>query len=46
MRQVRRIAWLVAAVAVGAGVAFLPAGLGWAAAISFAIGLIVANVPR
>ena len=48
--QVRRIAWLIAAVAVGAGVAFLPAGLtaglGWAAAISFSIGLIVANVPE
>ncbi len=49
-RQVKRIAWLIAAVAVGAGVAFLPlglaAGLGWAAAISFAIGLLVANVPE
>jgi magnesium-transporting ATPase (P-type) len=37
-------------VAVGAGIAFLPlgllAGLGWAAAISFAIGLLVANVPE
>ncbi|HEV3359248.1 MAG TPA: cation-transporting P-type ATPase [Pseudonocardiaceae bacterium] len=49
-RQVKRIAWLIAAVAVGAGIAFLPlgllAGLGWAAAISFAIGLLVANVPE
>jgi calcium-translocating P-type ATPase len=48
--QVKRIAWLIAAVAVGAGIAFLPlgllAGLGWAAAISFAIGLLVANVPE
>lgn len=49
-RQVKRVAWLIAAVAIGAGVAFLPlgllAGLGWAAAISFAIGLLVANVPE
>jgi len=49
-RQVKRVAWLIAAVAVGAGMAFLPlgllAGLGWAAAISFAIGLLVANVPE
>ena len=49
-RQVKRVAWLIAAVAVGAGLAFLPlgllAGLGWAAAISFAIGLLVANVPE
>ncbi|BCY09391.1 magnesium-transporting ATPase [Actinoplanes sp. L3-i22] len=49
-RQVRRATWIIAAAAVGAGVAFLPigvlAGLGWAAAISFAIGLIVANVPE
>ncbi|MET0420016.1 MAG: cation-transporting P-type ATPase [Actinoplanes sp.] len=49
-RQVRRATWIIAAVAVAAGVAFLPigvvAGLGWAAAISFSIGLIVANVPE
>ncbi|GAA2673399.1 cation-translocating P-type ATPase [Actinoplanes palleronii] len=49
-RQVRRATWIIAAVAVTAGAAFLPigvlAGLGWAAAISFAIGLIVANVPE
>ncbi|NMO57289.1 cation-transporting P-type ATPase [Actinoplanes sp. TBRC 11911] len=49
-RQVRRATWVIAAAAVAAGVAFLPigvvAGLGWAAAISFAIGLIVANVPE
>ncbi|PRY32913.1 cation-translocating P-type ATPase [Pseudosporangium ferrugineum] len=48
--QVRRLTWLIAVVAVAAGAAFLPigvvAGLGWAAAISFAIGLIVANVPE
>ena len=48
--QVKRVAWLIAFVAVGAAVAFLPiglvAGLGLAAAISFAIGLLVANVPE
>lgn len=49
-QQVRRVAWLIAAVAVGVGVAFLPlgilAGLGVAAAATFAIGLLVANVPE
>ncbi|RSM49347.1 magnesium-transporting ATPase [Actinoplanes sp. ATCC 53533] len=49
-RQVRRATWIIAVVAVVAGAAFLPigvaAGLGWAAAISFSIGLIVANVPE
>jgi calcium-translocating P-type ATPase len=49
-RQVKRVAWLIALVAVGAGVVFLPvgaaAGLSWLAAVSFAIGLIVANVPE
>ncbi|GLY06454.1 cation-transporting P-type ATPase [Actinoplanes sp. NBRC 101535] len=49
-RQVRHATWIIAVVAVTAGVAFLPigvlAGLGWAAAISFSIGLIVANVPE
>ena len=48
--QVRRATWIIALVAVVVGVAFLPvgvwAGLGWAAAISFSIGLIVANVPE
>lgn len=48
--QVKRVAWLIALVAVGAGVAFLPiglaAGLSLAAAASFAIGLLVANVPE
>lgn len=48
--QVKRVAWLIAFVAVGAGMAFLPiglaAGLTLAAAISFAIGLLVANVPE
>ncbi|WP_231954692.1 cation-translocating P-type ATPase [Actinoplanes derwentensis] len=49
-RQVRRATWVIAIVAVSAGAVFLPigvlAGLGWAAAISFSIGLIVANVPE
>lgn len=48
--QVRRATWIIAVVAVTVGVAFLPvgvwAGLGWSAAISFSIGLIVANVPE
>ncbi|HEU6446416.1 MAG TPA: cation-transporting P-type ATPase [Gaiellaceae bacterium] len=48
--QVRRVAWLIAAVAIVAGLAFVPlglvAGLGLAEAGSFAIGLIVANVPE
>jgi len=49
--QVRRVAWLIAVVAVVVGLAFLP--IGWLAAglplhdaLSFAIGLIVANVPE
>ena len=49
-RQVRRVAWLIAAVAVGAGIAFLPigllAGLTLTTAATFAIGLLVANVPE
>jgi len=52
-RQVKRVAWLIALialVAVGSGLVFLPAGvaagLGWAAAATFAIGLIVADVPE
>ena len=49
-RQVRRVAWLVALVAVAVGCVFLPlglaAGLPPADAASFAIGLIVANVPE
>jgi magnesium-transporting ATPase (P-type) len=48
--QVKRATWLIAFVAVGAGIAFLPiglaAGLGVTAAASFAIGLLVANVPE
>ena len=49
--QVRRVAWLIALFAIVAGLAFLP--IGWLAAglplhdaLSFAIGLIVANVPE
>ena len=49
-RQVTRATRLIAFVAVGAGAAFLPiglaAGLGITAAASFAIGLLVANVPE
>jgi P-type E1-E2 ATPase len=49
-RQVTRAARLIALVAIGAGAAFLPvglaAGLTVAAAASFAIGLLVANVPE
>ena len=50
-REVRRVAWLIAAIAVAAGVAFmalglLAAGLPAADALKFAIGLLVANVPE
>jgi magnesium-transporting ATPase (P-type) len=50
-RQVKRVAWLIAAVAVGAGLAFLPlgrfvAGLPLPDTITFAVGLLVANVPE
>lgn len=50
-RQVRRVAWLISAVAVVAGAVFLPigwlvAGLPLADAATFAVGLIVANVPE
>jgi calcium-translocating P-type ATPase len=49
-RQIKRVAWLIALVAAGAGVVFLPvgvaAGLAWSAAATFAIGLICANVPE
>ncbi|TDD40858.1 cation-translocating P-type ATPase [Saccharopolyspora elongata] len=49
-RQVRRVAWLIAAVSAGVAAAFLPlgvlAGLSWAQAFLFAIGLLVANVPE
>jgi calcium-translocating P-type ATPase len=49
-RQITRATRLIAFVAVGAGAAFLPvglaAGLSVASAASFAIGLLVANVPE
>ncbi|HEX2806015.1 MAG TPA: cation-transporting P-type ATPase, partial [Kineosporiaceae bacterium] len=50
-RQVRRVAWLIAAVAVAVGIAFIPlgvliAGLTLGGAATFAIGLLVANVPE
>ncbi|RRO14088.1 cation-transporting P-type ATPase [Saccharopolyspora rhizosphaerae] len=49
-RQVRRVAWLIAAVATSVAAAFLPlgvlAGLTWTQAFVFAIGLLVANVPE
>ena len=50
-RQVRWAAWLIAAVAVGAGAVFLPigvlaAGMPIPDALAFAIGLLVANVPE
>jgi len=49
-KQVRRVAWLIAAVAGIAGAVFFPIGV-WARlplpdAFSFAIGLLVANVPE
>jgi calcium-translocating P-type ATPase len=48
--QVRRVAWLIAAVAVAVGAAFLPlgtlAGLPLHDALIFAVGLLVANVPE
>jgi calcium-translocating P-type ATPase len=49
-RQVRRVTWIIAAASLVIGAAFVPAGLlaglSWAAAITFSIGLIVANVPE
>lgn len=49
-RQVRRVAWLIAGIAIAIGALFLPlgiiAGLGLGAAVMFAIGLLVANVPE
>ena len=49
--QIRRVAWIIAAVAVSGGLAFLPlgtlaAGLSVSSAGIFAIGLLVANVPE
>ena len=50
-RQVKRVAWLIAAVAACLGLAFLPlgtlvAGLSVQDSATFAIGLLVANVPE
>ncbi|HWC33520.1 MAG TPA: cation-transporting P-type ATPase [Mycobacteriales bacterium] len=49
-RQVRRVAWIIAAVAIVVGLAFLPlgtlAGLPLHDSFVFAIGLLVANVPE
>jgi calcium-translocating P-type ATPase len=49
-RQVKRAAWLIGIVALAAAIAFLPlgaaAGLTLGAAISFSVGLLVANVPE
>jgi magnesium-transporting ATPase (P-type) len=49
-RQVRRVAWLIAAVAATVGLAFVPlgmlAGLPFGEAVVFAVGLLVANVPE
>jgi calcium-translocating P-type ATPase len=49
--QVRRVAWLIAAIAVAMGLAFMPlatlvAGLSVSDSMVFAIGLIVGNVPE
>ena len=49
--EVRRVAWIIAVVAVAIGLAFLPlgmvaAGLSFSAAAVFAIGLLVGNVPE
>ncbi|GAB3979505.1 cation-transporting P-type ATPase [Actinoallomurus acanthiterrae] len=49
--QVRRVAWLIALIAVLTGLAFIPvatfgAGLSLANAVVFAVGLLVGNVPE
>jgi calcium-translocating P-type ATPase len=49
--QVRRVAWLIAAIAVALGIAFVPlgvfgAGLSLSDAVVFAVGLLVGNVPE
>jgi calcium-translocating P-type ATPase len=49
--QVRRVAWLIAAVAIVTGVAFVPiamfgAGLSLSDSVVFAVGLLVGNVPE
>lgn len=50
-QQVRRVAWLIAAIAVLFGIAFIPvasigAGLSLSNSVVFAIGLLVGNVPE
>ena len=50
-KQVKQVAWLISAVAVGIGLAFIPigalvAGLPMSDAVTFGIGLLVANVPE
>ena len=49
-RQVKRVAWLIVLVAVCVGAMFLfvglASGMGAAAALTFAVGLLVANVPE
>jgi calcium-translocating P-type ATPase len=50
-QQVRRVAWLIALIAVALGIAFLPiamlgAGLPFKDSVVFAIGLLVGNVPE
>ena len=50
-RQVRRVAWLIAAVAIGMSVAFIPiailgAGLSLQNSVVFAVGLLAGNVPE
>ena len=50
-RQVRRVAWLIAAIAVLMAIAFMPAatlgaGLSFSNALVFAVGLIAGNVPE
>jgi calcium-translocating P-type ATPase len=50
-RQVRRVAWLIALIAVLTGIAFVPiavfgAGLSLSNSIVFAVGLLVGNVPE
>jgi calcium-translocating P-type ATPase len=49
--QVRRVAWLIALIAVSTGIAFIPiatfvAGLSLGDAVVFAVGLLVGNVPE
>jgi calcium-translocating P-type ATPase len=50
-RQVRRVAWLIGAIALATAIAFLPlalfvAGLSLADSVVFAVGLLVGNVPE